>query len=374
MKTLKGLSLFLIFFISSIIFSNEEEVIVIGSYLKDKTTEASPVDIFSAEKISDLNLSSISEIGKYIHTASGSHFQSDSLEGTDQGMANINLRGLNLSATLVMINSVRNTVAGVPAESGDSYVDINIMPQIAIEQLEILKEGATSLYGSDAVAGVVNFKTYKKYDGTKIKITNQKTQHYGQTDRGLGLLHGSNLNKFDIVFGLELLNRSSLPSSEIAGISELGISIFGNTFIAKEAGTLASSGDYSGATYDVGDKIRDPNCVANGGALYVGYCGFVYSDRFNVFNDEDHKKLYLNLEKSFVSYDLSTVFLLSQVDVNDNPQSPSYPALSFPEIGVGKAGSPFNKAVTWKGRPLGASSASPESKKKILINIIFQLS
>jgi iron complex outermembrane receptor protein len=174
MKTLKGLSLFLIFFISSIIFSNEEEVIVIGSYLKDKTTEASPVDIFSAEKISDLNLSSISEIGKYIHTASGSHFQSDSLEGTDQGMANINLRGLNLSATLVMINSVRNTVAGVPAESGDSYVDINIMPQIAIEQLEILKEGATSLYGSDAVAGVVNFKTYKKYDGTKIKITNQK--------------------------------------------------------------------------------------------------------------------------------------------------------------------------------------------------------
>ena len=365
MKTLKGLSLFLIFFISSIIFSNEEEIVVLGSYLKDRTIEASPVDIFSAQKISDLNLSSISEIGKYIHTASGSHFQSDSLEGTDQGMANINLRGLNLSATLVMINSVRNTVAGVPAESGDSYVDINIIPQIAIEQLEILKEGATSLYGSDAVAGVVNFKTYKKYDGTKIKFTNQKTQHFGQTDRRLSLLHGSNLNKLDIVFGLELLNRSSLPSSEIKGISELGISIFGNTFIAKENGTFASSGDYSGATYDEDDKITDPNCVANGGALYVGYCGFVYGDRFNVFNDEDHKKLYLNLEKSFESYDLSTVFLMSQVDVNDNPQSPSYPALSFPEIGVGKAGSPFNKPVTWKGRPLGASSASPESKKNI---------
>jgi len=59
MKTLKGLSLFLIFFISSIIFSNEEEIVVLGSYLKDRTIEASPVDIFSAEKISDLNLSSI---------------------------------------------------------------------------------------------------------------------------------------------------------------------------------------------------------------------------------------------------------------------------------------------------------------------------
>ena len=160
-------------------------------------------------------------------------------------MANINLRGLNLSATLVMVNSIRNTVAGVPAESGDSYVDINLIPQIAIQQLEIFKEGATSLYGSDAIAGVINFKTYKNFDGTKVKLTNQKTQHYGQSEHGLGLLHGLNLNDIDIVFGLELFNRASLHSSEIAGISELGISIFGNTFIAKEAGTFASSGSYS---------------------------------------------------------------------------------------------------------------------------------
>ena len=49
-------------------------------------------------------------------------------------MANVNLRGLNLSATLVMVNSRRNTLAGLPAESGDSYVDINLMPQIAVEK------------------------------------------------------------------------------------------------------------------------------------------------------------------------------------------------------------------------------------------------
>ena len=163
---MKALRLFFLLHLSlflSILSSTEEELIVTGSYLKDKTLESSPVDVITLEELGNLNLSSLSEIGKYIHTSSGSHFQSDSLEGTDQGMANINLRGLNLSATLVMVNSKRNTLAGLPAESGDSYVDINLIPQIAVERIEILKEGATSLYGSDAIAGVVNFFTYKNF-------------------------------------------------------------------------------------------------------------------------------------------------------------------------------------------------------------------
>ena len=163
---------------AQILTSADEELVVTGSYLKDRTIESSPVDVLSAAEIENLNISSLAEIGKYIHTSSGSHFQSDSLEGTDQGMANINLRGLNLSATLVMINSKRNTLAGLPAESGDSYVDINLIPQIAVERIEILKEGATSLYGSDAIAGVVNFLTYKNFNGGKLKFANQKTQHY----------------------------------------------------------------------------------------------------------------------------------------------------------------------------------------------------
>ena len=153
-------------------------------------------------------------------------------------MANVNLRGLNLSATLVMINSKRNTLAGVPAESGDSYVDINLIPQIVVERIEILKEGATSLYGSDAIAGVVNFLTYQRFEGNKLKLSNQKTQHYGQDDRKIEFLHGSNINDINFILGFEILNRSSLPSKKIDGISELGISIFGNTFLTKEDGTF----------------------------------------------------------------------------------------------------------------------------------------
>ena len=123
-------------------------------------------------------------------------------------MANVNLRGLNLSATLVMVNSRRNTLAGLPAESGDSYVDINLMPQIAVEKIEILKEGATSLYGSDAIAGVVNFLTYKSFQGSKLKISNQKTQHFGQDDKKIEFLFGTNINELNFVLSAEVLNLS----------------------------------------------------------------------------------------------------------------------------------------------------------------------
>ena len=100
-----------------------------------------------------------------------------------------------------MINSKRNTLAGLPAESGDSYVDINLIPQIAVERIEILKEGATSLYGSDAIAGVVNFLTYKNFNGGKLKFANQKTQHYGQNERKLEFLYGNSLNDINLVLG-----------------------------------------------------------------------------------------------------------------------------------------------------------------------------
>ena len=167
------------------------------------------------------------------------------------------------------------------------------------------------------------------------------------------------------------INGNQGEIKKIDDISELGISIFGNTFLTKEDGTFASSGIYSGTTYNYdeeenkAEKIVSPNCEANGFTLYVGYCGFIYGDRFNITNDESHNKIYLNASKSFDTYKLSSTFISSSINVNDNPQSPSYPALSFPEIGVGKAGSPFNKAVTWYGRPLAASSPSPLSPKEI---------
>ena len=140
--------------------------------------------------IENINISSIAEISKYISSSSGSHFQANTLGGVDQGMASITLRGLDHASTLVLINSKRHTFAGTPSNQGEGYIDVNIIPEIALDRVELLKEGATSLYGSDAVAGVINFSLIRKADGLNLDFSYQDTDNYDQIEYNFGALYG----------------------------------------------------------------------------------------------------------------------------------------------------------------------------------------
>ncbi|MAC03730.1 MAG: TonB-dependent receptor, partial [Gammaproteobacteria bacterium] len=345
---------------SNIYATGVEEVITTGSSLKDIESDSSPVDQITSEEFDDFNINNISEITKFLNSTSGSHFQTNALDGIDQGMSNITLRGLDHASTLLLINSKRHTFAGTPSDEGEGYIDSNIIPEIAFEKIEVLKEGATSVYGSDAVAGVVNFLTYKNFDGFKIKFGDQTTENYNNKETTFGLLFGANLLGFDLVFGYNQLDRSPLSAAEIPGIAELAVSSLGNTFIVTEP-DIVEEGIYAG-TYDAGQIVPDPNCEENGGIL-DGFCRFLYGTRFNIVNDENHSKFYFNLSNN--NHNLTLIN--SNVEVNDNPQSPSYPALPFLSrfINPGEGGSPFNVPVRWFGRPLGAQYASPLSPKDI---------
>ena len=343
------------------LLSNEiEEIVVTGTLLKNIESDSSPVEQITNEDFDNLNVNNIAEISKYLNTTSGSHFQTNALEGVDQGMANITLRGLDHASTLLLINSKRHTFAGTPSNEGEGYIDANIIPEIAFEKIEILKEGATSIYGSDAVAGVVNFLTYKKFDGFKIKFGDQSSENYNNKETTFGLIFGAELLGFDMVFGFNQLDRAPLSAAEIPGIAELALSSLGNTFLVSEADVI-DTGAYAGS-YTAGEIVPDPNCELNGGVL-DGFCKFLYGTRFNIFNDENHSKYYLNLTNN--NHNLT--FINSNVLVTDNPQSPSYPALPFlsRSINPGEGGSPFSVPVKWYGRPLGARYPSPFSPKDI---------
>ena len=144
--------------ISFYVFSSDdiEEVVTTGSLLTSTTGNAVEKEIIKAQQIKDFGLVSFAELSQYITSSSGSRFQSNTLGGQDQGMASINLRGLEQESTLVMINSKRQTFAGTPSDDGGSYIDIGIIPEVALREVQILKEGASTTYGSDAVSGVVN--------------------------------------------------------------------------------------------------------------------------------------------------------------------------------------------------------------------------
>lgn len=361
-KYIALLSLFIS--LSCLANENPEEITVIGSYI-DKESDSNPVEVIDAAKYRNLNITNIGEISKYLSISAGSHFQTNTLGGVDQGMSAVTLRGLDHASTLVLLNTKRQTIAGTPSHEGEGYIDVNIIPEIALERIEILKEGATSLYGSDAVAGVVNFVTYKEFEGIKLSLGNQKTTHYDQTDKTVGLIYGKKFENAHLVVAANVLNRSSLSSSEIPRIAEMGLSTLGNTFRVSEQDTV-TSGKYAG-DYSAGQWVADPDCETNGGVLAGPFCKFLYGTRFNIVNDENHKKIYLNLNKIGDRFTYNLTAISSHVEVNDNPQSPSYPALSFMSryINPGHGGSPFNVPVTWFGRPLGSAFPSPYSPKDI---------
>ena len=371
------IKVFSLLIFSFFIHSNEiEEIVVTGTLLKNAESDLSPVQLINENDYKNFNITNIGEISKYLNVSSGSRFQTNALEGVDQGMSSITLRGLDASATLLLLNSRRHTFSGTPSNNGNGYIDANIVPEIAIKKIEILKEGATSIYGSDAIAGVVNFLTFREFEGLRVKAGKQTTTNYNQDDNSFGILFGTKILDGKLVIGFNTLERSPLSASEIDGIAELGLSGLGKTF--KVLGPdIVSSGLFAGAYPKVSQFVPDPNCEENGGVLDGSFCRFLYGERFNIVNDEDHQKIYLNFSKETGVLKHNFHFISSKVNVNDNPQSPSYPALPFlsRNIEPGEGGSPFNVPVVWYGRPLGSEFKSPYSPKDIeQFNVNYSLS
>ena len=98
------------------------------------------------------------------------------------GQANVDLRGLGTTSTLVLVDGKRLTPA-----NGTGVVDLNIIPSSLIESVEIITGGASAVYGSDALAGVVNLKLKREFDGFQIDGT------WGQTDRSDGTQYEAGL-------------------------------------------------------------------------------------------------------------------------------------------------------------------------------------
>ncbi|MDB4238462.1 TonB-dependent receptor [Gammaproteobacteria bacterium] len=378
--------------------SSVEEVVVTGSYLKSSAKDgASAVEVIGRDTIEDLGASTAADIIRNIAVDSGSENNPDSFtSGSTQGTSNVNLRGLGLSSTLVLVDGRRQTIAAGTSNDGAVFVDTNMIPMIATERVEILKEGAASIYGSDAVAGVVNFILRRDFEGIEFNLSQQNTDMGDQTDDSMGVIWGTQTGNTNVVMAYSQLDRSPLAGTELSDYSELAVSGFGNSFALLHGaffggingGTIGAalanpttdvtSGPYAG-TYYLGENVPDANCEANAGILVPtaniygavpglgGFnngqrCGFYYGDRFNLVNTEEHSSVYLSSKTSFengVNFEFD--YMATDIDVLDNPQSPSYPALSYlgKPIFPGVAGSPFAVPVLWIGRALGSAFPSP---------------
>jgi iron complex outermembrane receptor protein len=188
-----------------------EKIQVTGSRIKRTDLEsASPVSIISAEDISLGGFTSVEQVLQQSTASSGMATGASSNNG-GVGAARINLRGLGTSRTLVLVNGRRMVNSGTGA---DSSVDLNTIPLAAIERIEVLKDGASAVYGSDAVAGVVNIITKTDFDGLELSVG------YAGSDKGDGntadisLVTGTGSSKGNFVLGLSYVDRGKVMQGD----------------------------------------------------------------------------------------------------------------------------------------------------------------
>ena len=205
-------------FLSQFTFAQEEvieEIVVTGSFIKTASkSDTSPVDIILRDEIDGMGAFLASDITRNLSINSGSENNTDAFtSGSTQGTSNINLRGLGLSSTLVLIDGRRQTVTGATANDGSVFVNTSIIPLIAVERVEILKEGAASIYGSDAVAGVVNYIFRRNFQGFEFDISSKKTDTGNQEDQSLGFILGNQNDFLHWVLAGSILNRSAMKGN-----------------------------------------------------------------------------------------------------------------------------------------------------------------
>jgi iron complex outermembrane recepter protein len=159
-----------------------DTIVVTGSYIRRTNTESpSPVTTIDADEITKSGLNSIADVIRTV-SADNSGTLSQAFSGAMAGGADgVALRGLTVDATLVLVDGHRMASYPLSDDGQRQFVDIDSLPMAIVDRVEVLKDGASATYGSDAIAGVVNVILKKQFTGVDLSAT------AGSTDRGDGL-------------------------------------------------------------------------------------------------------------------------------------------------------------------------------------------
>ncbi|WP_141455112.1 TonB-dependent receptor [Pseudoxanthomonas sp. z9] len=190
-----------------------ENVQVTGSRIPRAQLEGpAPITQITAEQIQSAGLTSVPDLLRSLSQNSGSVFgqQNTTNAQSTPGSQAVDLRGLGPNHTLVLINGRRIADFPLPLESRSNFTDIGNIPLGMIDRVEVLTGSASAVYGSDAMAGVINFILKKSTDGTTIDYRYGDTERGGGESHRLSLTTGFERNNFSGIVGLELLNKRPL--------------------------------------------------------------------------------------------------------------------------------------------------------------------
>ncbi len=199
-----------------------EEIVVVGSQVKGaQITDTLPVTVMSVRDIEASGATSFEELIGELPQAGAMDFNSGSELSNDArgDIASLNLRALGADTSLILVNGRRmvshaqtQTFNGVPIQ----FTNMNAIPTAGLGRLEVLRDGAAALYGSDAVAGVMNAVIRRDYEGLTADMRLSDTEDSRMHDYRARLYGGTDFNEgaTNVVFSLAYYNRTGLDANE----------------------------------------------------------------------------------------------------------------------------------------------------------------
>ena len=226
-----------------------EEVVVTGSYIRrsEGFTGASSIVQLDAEELEAQGTLNIGEVIQNLAFVNGAASAiTNTIQGTDSRSTEIDLRGLGASSTLTLLDGKRLATQNVNA----------LIPTIAIQRMDIVADGAAALYGSEAVAGVVNFIPYKSYDGFKIDTYAEQDTRGDYDEQSIQALWGGMVGGIDVVLAAQHRTNTRLGWDERSDLANSGLTVSSNAPGNWFAPDRDAAGQYTGTR----SSVVDPNC------------------------------------------------------------------------------------------------------------------
>lgn len=244
-----------------------DRVEITGSSIKRIDAEgAVPVQVFKREDIERTGATNTVDLLQRLPGIQGGTSEGTSVGGGGAGFAGVSIHNIGENRTLVLLNGRRLTQYGGQSLTGSAAaVDLNTIPIAAIDRVEVLTDGASALYGSDAIAGVVNFITRRNSQEGDITVGASIPQHPGAQEYRVSLTKGfGDLDKdgFNVLLAASADKRSKLDASDrdFAKTGVINFDYKGNryqAFLGSPRGVPANVADNN-------DDLINPYFLANG--------------------------------------------------------------------------------------------------------------
>ena len=191
-----------------------EKIEVTGSNIKRIDAEGpAPVQIITRQDIERSGQTTVGEVLRNLPINSAASFDDNFTGSFARGSSGVSLRGLGQKSTLTLINGRRMANNAFAQNLQDTFVDLNSIPLAAIERIEVLKDGASAIYGSDAIAGVVNIVLRKDFTGLELSTGYGRTSHSDGAEKRASIAGGwgePGKDKYNIIGVLDYFDRDTI--------------------------------------------------------------------------------------------------------------------------------------------------------------------